>query len=149
MKHHRMIYSAVWMAIVANYAKAQGPAPTCQVSIHVDGFRNQKGDLGVTVFKSPEGWPEDNARAYFHHGFPISGNQSTAQLDLPPGRYAIAILHDENSNRKLDRNFIGIPKEGFGFSNNPKVHLTAPGFDTASAEISCPTTDMQIHLVYK
>lgn len=128
---------------------ATAQSPTCQVSVRVDGFRNQKGDLGVSVFRSPDGWPEANQKAVFHSGFPIRGDHVTAQFDLAPGRYAIAVLHDENSNHKLDRNFLTIPKEGFGFSNNPKVGLSAPGFDTATVEVSCPTTETSIHLIYK
>ncbi len=122
---------------------------TCQAILHVDGFRSHTGRLGVTVFRTPDGWPEDNAKAFFHDNFPITGDQTTARLTLPAGRYAIAVLHDENSNHKLDRNFVGIPKEGFGFTNNPKVRLTAPGFDTVAVPLSCPSTELSIHLIYK
>lgn len=134
---------------VASAALVAAQVPTCTVNIHVDGFRNQRGDLGVTVFNSPTGWPEQNDKALFHSGFPITGSQSTATIQLPPGRYSFAVLHDENSNHKLDRNFIGFPKEGFGFSNNPAVRLTAPGFDAAGTQVSCPATDVVIHLIYK
>ena len=122
---------------------------TCTLTLHVDGFRNQKGDLGVTVFKSPDGWPEDNSKALLHGGYPFSGNQGTVQLQLAPGRYAVAVIHDENSNHKLDRNFIGFPMEGFGFSNNPRVLLTAPSFDTAAFQFTCPSAELSIHLIYK
>jgi len=121
----------------------------CAVTIHVEGFRNQKGDLGMTVFKSADGWPEDNTKALQHGGYPFSGDKASVKLDLPAGRYAFAVIHDENSNHKLDRNFVGFPKEGFGFSNNPKVYLTAPGFSAAAAEVTCPATDITIHLIYK
>jgi uncharacterized protein (DUF2141 family) len=122
---------------------------SCALVIHVLDFRNQKGDLGVTVFTSPDGWPEKNDKSYFHASFPISGQQATAQIHLPPGRYAIAVIHDENSNHKLDRNLFGIPKEGFGFVNNPKVAFSAPDFNTASIEVACPKTETTIHLIYK
>jgi uncharacterized protein (DUF2141 family) len=122
---------------------------TCPVILRVQGFRNHVGRLGVTVFNQPDGWPEENGKAFFHDSFPISGDQTVARLTLPEGRYAIAVLHDENSNHKLDRNFIGIPKEGFGFSNNPRVHLTAPAFDIAALPLACPTTEVSIQLIYK
>jgi len=122
---------------------------SCTVTIHVDGFRNQKGDLGVTVFKSADGWPENNAKALQHGGYPFSGDKASVKLDLPEGRYAFAVIHDENSNHKLDRNLVGFPKEGFGFSNNPKVYLTAPGFEAAATQVTCPVTDISIHLIYK
>lgn len=130
-------------------ATARAASPTCPLTIHVDGFRNQKGHLGVTIFTSPDGWPEHNDKAFLHDAFPIDGNHATAKLELPQGRYAIAVLHDENSNHKLDRNFVGIPKEGFGFSNNPAVHLSAPSFDAAATQITCPATELLVHLIYK
>ena len=136
-----------FLAMSASLVSAQ--IALCTVTLHVDGFRSQKGDLGVTVFNSPDGWPENNNMALQHGGFPFSGNSASVTLTLPPGRYAFAVIHDENSNHKLDRNFVGYPKEGFGFSNNPKVYLTAPGFDAASTPVTCPATDLSIHLIYK
>jgi uncharacterized protein (DUF2141 family) len=124
-------------------------APSCKLVVHIDGFRNQKGDAGVTVFTSPDGWPENNQKAFLHGGHPFSGENTTVELQLPPGRYAVAAIHDENSNHKLDRNMIGWPKEGFGFSNNPKVGLTAPSFDSAAIQVGCPATETTIHLIYK
>ena len=129
-------------------AQSQG-SQTCKVLVHIDGFRNQKGNVGVTVFKSPGGWPENNNKSFFHTGHPFTGDKTTIELQLPAGRYAIAALHDENSNHKLDRNLIGWPKEGFGFSNNPKVGLSAPSFDAAAMQINCPVTETTIHLIYK
>ena len=124
-------------------------ATTCTLIVHVDGFRNQKGDAGLSVFNSADGWPENNDKSFLHGPHPFTGTSTTITLQVPPGLYAIAALHDENSNHKLDRNMFGIPKEGFGFSNNPKVFLSAPSFDTAAMQVSCPTTETTIHLIYK
>jgi uncharacterized protein (DUF2141 family) len=138
------------LVCLASISSAQSPGnQTCKVLVHIDGFRNQKGNAGVTVFKSPDGWPENNVKSFFHTGHPFTGDKATVELQLPAGRYAIAVLHDENSNHKLDRNFVGWPKEGFGFSNNPKVGMSAPSFDTAAIPINCPVTETTIHLIYK
>lgn len=138
------------LACFANAAMAQSTAAgTCKLLVHIDGFRNQKGDAGVTVFQSPEGWPEHNDKAFTHGAHPFSGNKTTVELELPAGRYAIAVIHDENSNHKLDRNMIGIPREGFGFANNPKVSLSAPSFSAAAMQVTCPVTETTIHLIYK
>lgn len=80
---------------------------------------------------------------------PFTGDKTTFELQLPAGRYAIAVLYDENPNHKLDRNTIGWPKEGFGFSNNPKVGLSAPSFNAAVMQVNCPVTETTIHLIYK
>ena len=123
--------------------------PTCTLIVHIDGFRNQNGDAGLSLFTSADGWPEDNTKAFLHGPHPFSGTATTITLQVPAGRYAFAALHDENSNHKLDRNMFHIPKEGFGFSNNPKVFLTPPSFDTAAIPVTCPTTETTIHLIYK
>jgi len=147
MRYRWMVLAAC--ALLSLTATAGAQSGSCSLTVHVDGFRNQKGDLGVNVFKTPDGWPENNDKAFFHRGFPITGKESSAQLSLPSGRYALVVLHDENSNHKLDRNFLGIPREGFGFSNNPRVMLSPPGFDTSAFEVACPTADVWIHLIYK
>lgn len=146
----RIVVGLALLTILPNLAPAQSTSSEpCKVLVHIDGFRNQKGDAGVTVFTSADGWPENNNKAFIHEGHPFSGDKTTVELQLPPDRYAIAVLHDENSNHKLDRNMIGWPKEGFGFSNNPKVGLSAPSFDTAAMQVTCPVTETTIHLIYK
>jgi uncharacterized protein (DUF2141 family) len=128
----------------------QAPATTtCTLNVHIDGFRNQKGDAGLSIFNSADGWPENNDKAFQHGPHPFTGTSTTITLQVPPGRYAVVALHDENNNHKLDRNMFGIPKEGFGFSKNPKVLLSAPSFDTAAISVACPTTETTIHLIYK
>lgn len=134
---------------VAKYSDPVPGKPLCTLRIHVTGFRNDKGTAGGIVFASPDGWPEDKTKAVVHGGFPIEGDQATETFHIPPGRYGIAAIHDENSNHKLDRNLLGIPKEGFGFANNPKVLLTAPSFQTASVAVACPATQIDIRLIYK
>lgn len=56
-------------------------------------------------------------------------------LELPPGTYAIAVIQDLNDNQKLDKTFIGMPKEPFGFSTNPKIRFGPPGFDDCLFEV--------------
>jgi uncharacterized protein (DUF2141 family) len=130
-------------------ATAATGQPLCTLRIHVTGFRNNKGKAGGTVFASPDGWPEQNSKSLVHGPFPIANEQATEEFHLPAGKYAVGVIHDENMNHKLDRNFLGIPKEGFGFANNPKVMLSAPSFEAAAIQVSCPVTDIQIHLIYK
>jgi len=58
---------------------------------------------------------------------PITGpNTNCSFLNVEPGTYAIAVVHDENGNGKLDKNFVGVPSEGYGVSNNKTYALTAP-----------------------
>ena len=132
---------------------AQDSAPSgCTLRIHVDGLRNSNGVVGSILFKSPDGWPENKNKSFRNGPTPIAPNARQAVViweNLPPGDYGVAAIHDENRNARLDRNFIGIPKEGFGFANNPHVGLSAPPFSAAIVHVHCPVTDTSIHLQYK
>lgn len=132
----------------------QGSAPgaaaeSCTLNIHITGLRNQKGDAAALAFASPHGWPEDKDKASAAETAPIHGSQATVSLRVPPGEYAVAALHDENENQKLDRDFFGIPTEGFGFSNNPRVFLSAPPFKKAEVNVGCPVTNIHVKMIYK
>jgi uncharacterized protein (DUF2141 family) len=67
--------------------------------------------------------------------------------DLPTGGYAIALIHDENGNNKLDTLF-GIPKEGFGFSRNPVIRFGAPKFAAARFDVASGTTAEIVRVKY-
>jgi len=86
-------------------------------------LRNAKGKVDALLFARPTGFPEDDSKAFDKDEVPINPKTLTAQIvfkDVPRGFAAVTVLHDENMNRKIDKNFIGIPKEGYGTSNNPK-----------------------------
>lgn len=149
------LFLTIYPAVDPQPAKNPNPgswSQACTLRIHVDGLRNSNGVIGSIIFKSPDGWPEDKNKAFRHGPTPIAPNQRQAVVvwdSLPPGDYGVAVIHDENRNAKLDRNLIGIPKEGFGFANNPRVGLSAPPFQAAIVRVQCPATDTNIHVQYK
>jgi uncharacterized protein (DUF2141 family) len=120
------------------------PAPVSTfptLTIAAEGVRNSRGVIGVLIFTSARGWPEDFGAAFRSEAMPAHpGTVVLAFKDLPPGAYAAVVLHDENENRKLDRNFLGIPREGWGMSNNPKARGAAPSFDRARFSLERDTT---------
>ena len=127
-----------------------GDGGKCSITIHVTGFRNNKGVLGAELFTSSAGWPEAVDKSFRHAHFPIQGDHATAHFDhIPAGKYGVVVLHDENENEKLDRNLLQVPKEGFGFANNPHVLLIAPPIEKATIPVTCPSTTTEIHLIYK
>ena len=137
----------MWAAMPDASSAGEG---NCSLIIHVTGFRNTKGKLGAELFTSSAGWPEDVDKSYRHDSFSIEGDHATARFDhLPPGKYGIVVLHDENENKKLDRNLLQVPKEGFGFANNPHVFLAAPPLEKATIPVTCPSTATEVHLIYK
>jgi uncharacterized protein (DUF2141 family) len=120
--------------------------------IHVDGLRNSKGNLGTVLFTSAQGWPDDMSKAFRFGPAPIAEGQRQATATweyLPPGDYGVAVIHDENSNARLDKNFLGIPKEGFGFANNPRARFGPAAFNEALVHVSCPMTETTVHIQYR
>ncbi|MBT8494199.1 MAG: DUF2141 domain-containing protein [Deltaproteobacteria bacterium] len=106
--------------------KADAPG---QITIYMSGFRNAKGNAAIALFTSPKGWPEKGQLATFRREARIvKGKAKIVVKNVPPGEFAIALLHDENKNKKMEKNFLGMPQEGFGFSRNPKIKMGAPGW---------------------
>lgn len=110
------------------------------LTIQFENLRSEKGDVLYLLFNSPEGYP-DQARKSVREG---SLKASAAKVplvlnDLPDGEYAFTVIHDENQNKKLDTNLVGMPTEGFGFSNNPKIFFGAPSFDRVKFKVSGDT----------
>ena len=92
------------------------------LTVQVTGARNTKGRIGVLLFESAQGFPNDNSKAVRQQTVDIEPSTLSGQAvfkNLPHGTFAVAVLHDENGNGKMDKNLMGIPKEGYGASNNP------------------------------
>ena len=144
-----LLLLSVVAASAQNKPSADTQGNTYTLTIHMTGFRSGVGAAGVLVFCSPKGWPESNADACEHKSVPIQNGEATIKFDgLKAGTYAAVALHDENMNKKLDRNFLGIPKEGFGFPNNIKVGLRPPSYEAASFKVDGDTT-VEIKIQYK
>jgi uncharacterized protein (DUF2141 family) len=111
------------------------PAPAATLSVTVDEIAVQQGQLKLALYDSESAWKGEAKPRAGHLAQP--DGDATLEFsfaDLPPGRYAVRVMHDENGNGKLDSNFLGIPKEGYGASNNPKV-MRAPHFDEAAFDL--------------
>ena len=81
----------------------------------------------------------------------VPAKQGTVHICLiapKPGTYALAVYHDENGNKKFDKNVIGLPIEGFGVSNNPEFFLIPPHHDEAAFAVSNNQTPLAIALKY-
>ena len=105
---------------------AAGPAPAADLTVEVVGLGSDRGNVHFALYDNPATFPDDEVRLRGTH-VPIAGRRAVAVFkDLAPGPYAVAVYHDENANIKFDKNWIGIPTEGFGFSNNPRTFLGPP-----------------------
>lgn len=119
------------------------------LKVRIEGLRNNNGKLSITLFNSPAGFPEDIDRAYKWKTIDLE-EQAPVFLfnDLPRGDYAYAILHDEDGNGKMNKNILGIPREGFGFSNNYVPKIKNPSFSDASFSLKEGSTEHEIEIQY-
>lgn len=119
------------------------------VHVSIDGLRSDKGDVICALYSSAEGFAKDDAKAIAHAESVIADRRGACEFtDLQPGTYAIAVFHDENSNGRLDRNFLGIPREGVGASNNAKGRFGPPSFHDASFAYAGGSLDLNIEIGY-
>lgn len=130
---------------------AAAPGTPCP-GIHVDilNIRNSTGSVACALFESPEGFPREFLLKAMRVVV-IKVNLSHAQCDfqgIPPGRYAMAVIHDENTNGKLDTNALGVPTEGYGFSNNAQAGRDAPTFAAASMPYDGRSLALTVRLHY-
>lgn len=131
----RVFFSGVLVTLalaVPVVAQQPGAAPVGQtytLTVVVEGVNNLDGNIGMLVFNSSKGWAEDRSAALKDITVPAHEGTVTIPVPgLPPGEYALALVHDVNKNHKLDRNWIGEPKEQWGLSNNPHAVLKTPSY---------------------
>ncbi|HTT75407.1 MAG TPA: DUF2141 domain-containing protein [Candidatus Binataceae bacterium] len=102
------------------------------IKIRVTGLRNDKGRTVCTLCSSPEGYPSDCKKQEIT-SVPIHHDKADCIFpNKAPGSYAATVFHDEDLSGKFKRNFIGIPQEGFGFSNNYRPTVRAPTWKEAA-----------------
>lgn len=114
----------------------QSQRETASLRVTIDGFRNANGRAAIALFDDPEAFPEQS-RAAFGKVSSIKGGVATVTFeDIEPGVYAVAVLHDENLNDKMDFNLVGMPLEGYGFSNDASGTFGPPDFEEAAFRVS-------------
>ena len=105
------------------------PQNNPKLTIKISNIEKIKGEIKVGVFNTDTNFLKEG---HAIKNYSIKVENSTAVLtitDLPKGEYAITIYHDQNSDNECNRNFIGIPKEPYGFSNNVKPKMSAPKYE--------------------
>lgn len=141
------IKSAAALVLLAAFA-AQAQCPGIHVKIL--NIRNSVGTVACALFESAAGFPEEFLKMATNvMVIKIRKDQARCDFqDIPPGTYAMAVVHDENMNGKLDTNFLGIPREGYGFSNDATGPLGAPPFSAASFRYDGQNVDLTMSLRY-
>ncbi|MFN8829846.1 MAG: DUF2141 domain-containing protein [Labrys sp. (in: a-proteobacteria)] len=132
MKHCARILAALCVAALTPVGMA-APAQArdegaVTLRVEVASFRNAKGTLNCRLFNDAASFPDGEGVRTVRAR--IDGTQAACVfVGLAPGAYAVAVVHDEDGNGRLDRNFVGIPSEGYGVSNNRTYAMASPKWD--------------------
>ena len=114
----------------------------CRLEIRISGFRKRTGQVYLGLYRQQEGFPGTVSRAFLHEqmAVPASGDAVFRLSEVPAGTYAVSVFDDEDGNGKMKTNWLGIPLEGVGVSNNVRSHFGPPHFRDAAVQLSRDTT---------
>ena len=120
-----------------------------RIALQIEGLRNDEGQILVGLYDNPDPFPGKREEALQSLALRIEQGQATGAFErLPPGAYAIAVVHDENANNELDSNWLFIPTEGIGVSNNPEPRFGPPSFEEARFELGSEPMLLIIRMHY-
>jgi uncharacterized protein (DUF2141 family) len=119
------------LIIMCAFLFAQESENIGNLKVIVSGLKSDQGDIKIGLFNSAESYQgkTDKFRGAI---LPIVDKRAEWLIEsIPFGEYAVKLFHDEDKDDKIDRNFIGMPTESIGFSNNAKIGFGPPGFKKA------------------
>jgi uncharacterized protein (DUF2141 family) len=106
------------------------------LAINIKGLKSTGGNIQIGLYNKKESFPlvDGQYKLFYIDANKFSGIYTIK--DLPGGEYAVAIFHDKNSDKICNTNFLGIPKEAYGFSNNYRPKLSLPSFDDCKIDLN-------------
>ena len=122
---------------------------TFLLTVDVSELRNSKGTVQFALYNREDAFPDDHYKKYFKKltGMIVNGSSSVTFENLPEGRYAVNILHDENNDGRIKKGII-LPKEGIGFSNFKSIGLSnKPTFSKASFNVPVDK-NIKVNIIY-
>ncbi len=143
LKTSRFSYLLLVTLLSVNCANTVHAEPSTTLTVVVNGIRNNTGEICFRVYDSEKGFPMSNSSEVKSGCTKITGNSVKKVFSgVQPGTYAVAVVDDQNGDRKLNKDFFGIPQEGFGISKNPIISIRTgtPKFQKASFKMTENTT---------
>ena len=130
MKKLILILAFIFSGISTTTAQEE----TFNLTVNISGLSSNKGTLMVGIYNKKEHFLNKQFKGDLAK---IENKKSVVVFkNLPKGEYAVSFIHDENDNKKMDTNFIGIPKEDYGCSNNATGFMGPPKYDDAKFQLS-------------
>lgn len=150
---HKLCPSALLLAVAAlttlTASRGFSANSTSSLTVEIDGLKNRNGEVCLNIFASSRGFPNRREDALQRQCVPIKEVPLQVTFNnLAPGSYAVAAFHDTNGDRQLNRNFLGMPVEGLGFSGNPTIRTGPPAFGECVFVVAGAKNSLQIQLQY-
>ncbi|MCX8491449.1 MAG: DUF2141 domain-containing protein [Cyclobacteriaceae bacterium] len=139
----KIIFKIFCIAILSNNSNNLF-AQSYALTVHILNIKDDSGQIAIAVYNSDKSFMKTR-----YQGKVTKANKGEVEVifeNLPVGFYSLSVMHDSNENGKLDSNFFGVPKEGFGFSNNAIGSLGPPHFEKARIDLP---SDKKISITLK
>jgi uncharacterized protein (DUF2141 family) len=136
----RISMAIIALCLAGSLAAAQETGPRYELTVAIDNQRSRNGVFRVSLFDGAPGFPNHPEQAFRRVRVDANETPPVATFtDLPSGWYAVAIIHDENTNGILDQGIFGIPLEGYAASNGAAGFLGYPSFESARFNVAGDT----------
>ena len=127
-----------------------GPASSTRLLVGVDNVRSSRGLIAVTLYTDVRRKFLAKRGSLYVGRVPARQGRTEVCIHVPrPGTYALAVYHDADADRSFDRTSLGLPSEGFGFSNNPPTFLGMPNFSRVRLSVPRSGTRTVVKLKYR
>jgi len=125
------------------------PDNTQNIELTITGIRSSKGQLRIALFKDQQSFKNETALKYFEFDkSEMKNGRMKVQLKLETGTIGLSLLDDENKDYEMNYNFLGMPKEGFGFSDYYHKGFSKPTFDDFDFELNEHGKEVEIRVRY-
>jgi uncharacterized protein (DUF2141 family) len=135
-------------ALAAAAMILSAPGGAAELKVEVTGLRNGDGVVRLALYDRAELFPEQG-KGLVRIALPARADGVAAVFtDLAPGHYALALFHDEDGDDEFDRGFLGVPREGYGFSNDARPFFGPPSFEAAAVAVDEEGASISVRMVY-
>lgn len=138
--------SAMALLLITAVHLPAGDTRTGKLIVTINNVRSDSGQVRIALFNSPETYLKNSFRS---ERMSATGQNCVFVIDqLPYGEFTFTVHHDENANGKMDKNFLGMPKEGYAFSNDARASFGAPSFGDCTLKLEASEMSVLVKLNY-
>jgi len=150
MNRQSVLISAFMMLAMAGYPAHGQQLEQTKLAVEINGLNEPTGQVCLNLFDSGSGFPSNRDQAVQTQCIDTMPDLPIVAVfeNLAPGSYAVSVFHDANGDSEFNRNFVGMPAEGFGFSRNPEALTGPPEFGEAVVLVAGTEMRIEIELSY-